>query len=83
MFTGHTGYLRPMSKEVFQAYVAELKTSQALDRAYWVNPNPTAVDRAAYYARQEHVAQLRLHFYAEFEAKRLGNRDSYTATIGK
>ena len=76
--------LRPMSREdLFKSYDAELRASQALDRAYWVNPNPTAVDRAAYYARQECVAQLRLHFYAEFEAKRLGNRDSHAATIGK
>jgi len=73
-----------MSEEdLFQTYEAKLRANQALDHAYWGNPNPTAADRAAYYARQELIARLRAHFYAEVEAKQLGDGDSHCATIGK
>jgi hypothetical protein len=57
--------LRRMSdQDLFQAYEAELKANELLDRAYYFNPSPTTVDRAAYHRRQERAENLRLHFYA-------------------
>ena len=67
-------------EDLFQRYDAQLKANQDLDYAYYVKPKPTTADRAAYYARQERVANLRLSFYVELEARRVGKM-SVTAQL--
>jgi hypothetical protein len=66
-----------MSEEdLFRTYNAELRATQALDLVYYVNSNPSSVDRAAYYQRQERTANLRSDFYAQLEARRSQHPDN-------
>ena len=46
-------------------YEAKLALIAALDRAYCLNPEPTAAERANYYKRQEIRERIRAQFYAE------------------
>lgn len=44
---------------------AKLALIGALDRAYYFNPSPTAVERANYHKRQEIRERICAQFYAE------------------
>ena len=51
--------------EICRRYESQLAEMAALDRRYYINPNPTLADRAAYAARQALLADTRSRFYSE------------------
>jgi hypothetical protein len=55
---------------ICMSYAAQLEAIAQLDRAYYLNPAPTALDRAKYYARQEVLEQARQRLYAALAAVR-------------
>lgn len=46
-------------------YAAELAAIEVLDRRYYLTPDPTRADRAAYARRQATLDYMRFRFYAE------------------
>lgn len=59
--------------QIFERFAAELAQIAALDRRYYSNSYPTALDRAAYAARQDQLEYTRSRFYAELRALRLNS----------
>ena len=51
-------------------YAAELEAIAELDRAYYLNPLPSLLDRAEYYQRQERLEQVRSRLYSALDAVR-------------
>lgn len=58
------------TESVLRAYVAELETAARLDRAYYLNPEPSAADRTAYNRRKERIEALRQRVYSDLAAVR-------------
>jgi len=55
---------------VCRRYAAQLEAIAQLDRAYYVNPSPTLLDRTEYYQRQEVLQEVRHRLYAAPEVVR-------------
>ena len=54
-----------LEAETCKRYEAELAAIAALDRAYYLNPTPTAAERGSYVRRQAHLEEVRARFYAQ------------------
>jgi hypothetical protein len=62
-----------MSDEnLIRKYAAGLRQMEMLDRDYYANRRPSAVQRAAYERRKERAEEMRTRFYAALEANRSG-----------
>ena len=59
-----------LENQISKRYERELAAIAVLDRAYYLNPCPSRVDRSNYAARQEQMHAIRSKFYAELAAAR-------------
>ena len=59
--------------DICRRFESQLAVIGALDRAYYINPAPTAKDRSDYFAREQRLEQIRHRFYAELYAFRSRN----------
>lgn len=53
------------SATIFRRYAAKLEAIAALDRAYYVCPSPSLLERAEYHQRKAVLERMRLRLYAE------------------
>jgi hypothetical protein len=59
-----------MEREIRIRYEAELAAIAALDRSYYLNPDPSRADRLNYATRQDQLVALRSRLYAELKMAR-------------
>lgn len=52
--------------QIAQRYEPQLAAIASLDRAYYINPSPTAAERSEYASRQEQLEIVRWRLYDEF-----------------
>jgi len=57
---------------ICMVYAAQLEAIAQLDRAYYLNPAPTLLDRAKYYQRQEVLEKVRHLLYSALDEVRRG-----------
>jgi hypothetical protein len=62
-----TASIHSAESAICMRYAAEL------DRAYYLNPLPSLLDRAKYYQRQDMLEQVRCRLYAALDAVRKAN----------
>jgi len=60
-------------RDICRRFEVQLAEIDALDHAYYTNPDPTLKDRRDYYAREQLREQTLLRFYAELDALRSQN----------
>jgi hypothetical protein len=61
-------------RQIFKRYATVLTAIASLDRAYYLNPQPSLADRRAYFDREAHLERLRLCLRADLARIRRFNR---------